>query len=264
MTHSSDDVYGYDPSGDQKFFAQARPFVYEGSLARRAMVDKRYLPPVGRQGTSNHIGSPGTCAAWAYVYGLVGFNAAHNNDFFPTVPANQASPAHIYIQVKQTDHDPKESCSGSSFSTYNQFLQNGTPNMHTAPYAADCKTLWNTYNSDATPDDRFALQNPSAVKTNDLVSVKGVLASGKPLCYGTKLYTDFDAYANSPVPYVGNHVLSNSSHCMLIVGYDDDCGEHGAIYLQNSFGTNWGDQGMMWMDADTFQSLAEGTALYFK
>ena len=265
MAGSTNVVYGYDPTGDKDLLAQARPFVYEGTLPRKAMVHRKYLPPVGQQGTSEHPGAPGTCAAWAYVYGLVGSNAAFNNKFSPDKHKNQASPAHIYIQVMQADGNSENVCSGSSFRTYNQFLQKGTPNMKEAAYTPDCTSLWSDYNSDAELDARFAIQAPSVIHAKkDLDSLKGVLASGKPLCYGTALYTDFVSYDNTPVPYVGNNTLSGAYHCMLIVGYDDSCGENGAICLQNSFGTDWGDQGMMWMDVKTFQTLAEeGPALYF-
>lgn len=264
MIHSSNAVYGYDPSGDKDLLAQARPFVYEGTLPDKAMVNTEYLPPVGQQGTLEHPGAPGTCAAWAYVYGLIGFTAACNNKFSPDTPDNQASPAHVYIQVMKADGNSENVCGDSSFRTYTQFLQQGTPNMQIAAYTPDCKSLWRGYNSNAELDSRFAIQAPEIIDIKkDLDGLKGVLASGSPLCYGTALYTDFVSYDNSPVPYVGNGKYSGSYHCMLIVGYDDSCGENGAICLQNSFGTQWGDQGMMWMDVKTFQTTAEGMALYF-
>jgi C1A family cysteine protease len=46
---------------------------------------------------------------------------------------------------------------------------------------------------------------------------------------------------------------------MLIIGYDDSLG---AIRLQNSQGTEWGSGGYVWIAYTTFQTLAQGTALY--
>lgn len=50
---------------------------------------------------------------------------------------------------------------------------------------------------------------------------------------------------------------------MLIIGYDDTVGT-GAFYIQNSFGTGWGNEGFIWMAYDTFTALAQGKALYVK
>ena len=65
--------------------------------------------------------------------------------------------------------------------------------------------------------------------------------------------------------YWGNGVLligkdgKPAGHCMLIVGYDDALG---ALRIQNSQGTDWGTGGYVWMAYTTFQTLAQGTALY--
>ena len=49
---------------------------------------------------------------------------------------------------------------------------------------------------------------------------------------------------------------------MLIIGYDDSRGEKGAVRLQNSWGTSFGDKGYAWVAYDTLEKLVEGTGFY--
>ena len=46
---------------------------------------------------------------------------------------------------------------------------------------------------------------------------------------------------------------------MMIIGYDDT---RGAVRIQNSHGTSFGDKGYIWMAYDPFQKLAQGAACY--
>jgi len=46
---------------------------------------------------------------------------------------------------------------------------------------------------------------------------------------------------------------------MMIIGYDD---AQGAVLIQNSFGTKWGSDGLIWMAYATFQAMAQGAAFY--
>jgi C1A family cysteine protease len=48
---------------------------------------------------------------------------------------------------------------------------------------------------------------------------------------------------------------------MLIVGYDDHHGS-GAVRIQNSWGTRWGDKGFAWVTYDTLGKLAQGKGTY--
>jgi C1A family cysteine protease len=109
--------------------------------------------------------------------------------------------------------------------------------------------------------------------------MRAIIASGQPLAYCTHLYTDFPSYKGDPPTYVGNgqwlcnkRTHKKAGHCMMIIGYDDDrvyppvpdnsVGLKGAVLIQNSFGTQWGEGGLVWMAYTTFQTMAEGSATY--
>lgn len=146
----------------------------------------------------------------------------------------------------------------------------GAPTMQTAPYVADCATLWDDYADDDPAFDTAFKIGSGAIKSvgiADLDSVKQVLASNRALAYGTRLYTDWGSYRGDPVPYVGSGTIiigkngKPAGHCMLIIGYDDNVGA-GAVRIQNSQGTGWGSAGTVWMAYATFQALAQGQAFY--
>jgi C1A family cysteine protease len=52
-------------------------------------------------------------------------------------------------------------------------------------------------------------------------------------------------------------------HVMLIVGYNDAYRTiTGAVRVQNSFGTGWGDNGFVWITYNALESMAQGRGVY--
>jgi hypothetical protein len=82
-----------------------------------------------------------------------------------------------------------------------------------------------------------------------LNNLRTVISAGSPISFGTHLYKDFEKYRGKPSVYVGGGDLMLKSngkpdgHVMLIIGYDDTYGDNkGAVRLQNSWGTGWGEK----------------------
>lgn len=268
--------YGYDLTVRETGEFAVPPAPLEPPPA--ATVNLSFLPPVGRQGTEQSPGSPGTCAAWASTYGLATFTAARRRLQPPTDGQQWASPAEIFVKVLQAEQQASNTCAGSRITSYLTLLATGgTPSLAEAPYVPECQTLWSRYGSGTlTPDPAFTLPEYRKVATTNLTFIKRVLASGAVLAYATALYTDWSSYRGDPVPYVGNGVPSRKKdgslvgHCMMIIGYDD---VRNAVLIQNSEGADWGgtisgappdpsgtDAGYVWMDYATFQRLAQGEA----
>src|SRR6478752_4715192 len=259
-----DDGFGYDPTMPEPF----DPKVVGGAptVPLGAAVDPALLPPVGQQGTVSAPGSPGSCAAWASVYGLATFAAARAGKVDPASATGCASPAEIFVQALQLEGATSSTCAGTRFGSYFALLAAGTPALSSAPYEPNCAWLWNQYcTAPVPPDSRFTLTGVACVATDDLDSIKQVIAAGGAMAYGTRLYTDWVGYIGVQVPYVGNGTIMYgkngrpAGHCMLIIGYDDDLG---AVLLQNSQGVAWGSKGYVWMAYDTFQALAQGQAFF--
>jgi len=259
---------GYDPTVREPYPTERAQFVDARPPA--AVVNPAFLPPVGQQGTTASGGSPGTCCAWASVYGLATFAAARAGRVDPSKESGQASPAQLYIDALIKKKVDQCSCPGTSFSDYFPTLEeSGAQSFAEAPYISDCAALWLAYkDGTAKPRAEFKIGKPKAVETSDLESVKQVLASGRALCYGTRLFTDWTDYSGGEAPYWGNGdvMISRKSgkpagHCMLIIGYSDSIG---ALLIQNSEGRVWGITGYVWMAYSTFQFLAQGQAFFVK
>jgi len=254
--------FGYDPTVDEPVAITSPPTI--DVLPSWAVVHLFALPPVGSQHTPN-------CAAWSSTYGLATYTAALAGNYAPIQPSQQASSAYIYIQVMQQNGVPQNTCQGSQLTSYFHILaQGGTPTMEEAPYVPNCSSLWTAYGSqNLQPDSAFTINSVAAVNAKENPDdVKQVIASGGALAYGTSLYTDFPHYNGDKVPYTGNGtILINpkigkpDGHCMLIIGYDDNLGG-GAFLIQNSFGSDWGSNGFIWMAYETFTTLAQGAAFY--
>ncbi|MBL9175719.1 MAG: C1 family peptidase [Verrucomicrobiales bacterium] len=270
--------YGYDPGTSES--AELVDTVEGVDPPVRATVVRKYLPPVGRQGTAASPGSPGSCAAWASTYGLATFTAAKAGDYSPTGPAQWASPAAIYVHVLKDDRFASNVCHGTQMTSYFSILsKGGTATLETAPYTPSCKALWADYgDASPSPDARFTLPPVKAIATTNLAALKRVIASNRVLTFGTGLFTDWSSYDGTTVPYVGNGIVakekdgSRVGHCMMIVGYDD---ELQAVLIQNSEGSDWGgtftgappnagrtDAGYVWMAYCTFTALAQGRAFF--
>ena len=78
---------GYDPTAREPFPTERAHFV--DALPQAAIVNLAFLPPVGQQGTAASPGAPGSCCAWASVYGLATFTAARAERVDPSMPSGK-------------------------------------------------------------------------------------------------------------------------------------------------------------------------------
>jgi hypothetical protein len=76
--------------------------------------------------------------------------------------------------------------------------------------------------------------------------IKEVLTTNTPIVVGIKLNRDFVNWYSKEV-YTPKDPIHALSHCVLIVGWDD---EKNAYLLQNSWGRFWGQHGLAWVDKD--------------
>lgn len=259
--------YGYDPTVPEPGPVSAPPAV--GALPPSAMVNAAFLPPVGKQNTPS-------CFVWSSTYGLTTFAAAQAGLITdPQSSAQQASPYYTYVKMLGQSSIPVDTCTGGQIIACLKFLNSngGTPSMQAAPEpppgSSACDAVWTAYGTaQLSPDTNFqptAWSNVSVLGETGLNNIRNIISQGYALAYGTRLYTDFAKYDGTPNPYVGNGIFATKpndqlvGHCMLIIGYDDTTQ---AVLIQNSFGSDWGSDGYVWMAYQTFQALAQGTAVY--
>jgi C1A family cysteine protease len=78
--------------------------------------------------------------------------------------------------------------------------------------------------------------------------VRGAIASGYPVVFGTRIDASFNRVANADTigPPTGEII---GGHAMCIVGYDGR-----GVRVANSWGSEWGDTGLYWMSYDWLAS----------
>jgi hypothetical protein len=264
--------FGYDPSVAEELRPQPAPRLT--AAPSTAMVNRNFLPPVGHQIMPN-------CFVWSSAYGAATFWAAQSSNIAPTTANLQASPDYTYIKVEIANNVQTGCCKGGLITNVLSFLESnkGTPSLQAAPNYESCSKNWTAYPKSSTippGSPSFAIPgygSTTVTGPEGLNNMRSFIASGVPLVYGTYLYTDFPTYNGADVPYVGSGIYrintntgKPAGHCMLIIGYNDAYqgpdGPIGAVYIQNSFGANWGANGYVWMAYPTFQAMAQGTAFY--
>lgn len=223
------------------------PYNDEDSLQRgdKVMLEQ-FFPPIGDQGDK------GTCVAWAVGYNLkTALNAIehHWDSVMLAKPENQTSPKDLWFSIPQQQKG--DGCAGAGFeSAFNVLITTGAASMDAVPYQdmGDCRGegVGDTLNRIAT-----FYQVVGNGELPSISQMKGYLADTIPLVIGARLGDRFMRWKSDKVishdtyNYTGMHAY----HAMVLVGYDDS---RQAFRLRNSWGTNWGDKGSIWVDYNFF------------
>ena len=222
-------------------------------------------PPIGQQGPCSLCtgqGSPGSCISWSAAYGLGTYTVNQSQNWGVADPDHQVSTAFMYAWVL---NEQGKSCpQGTSDPNYLNFMvKNGSVAASTVPYEANCNYLGGV-NLGTLIDPDFRIGSWAAVSPQDRDLIKAHLAAGQAVAFAGHLYQGFGSLEGDDVYYGSGPFAVNKNtgqlvgHGMLLIGYDDNIGDPsqglGAYRIQNSFGTDWGDEGYLWMSYGTFES----------
>lgn len=203
------------------------------------------LPPIGDQGQL------GSCVAWATGYAAATYTANRQYNWGADTAQHQASPGYLYQELLNADSFP---CgSGTLVATsVNILIQKGCASFAAVDYTDDACPA----NPGATDAENFRIGSFNRVDPQNRSAVKGELAAGRIITFGSFLWDDFIPFTGDSV-YTGSGVYldennQHAGHAMAVVGYDDT---RGAYRIMNSWSTSWGDNGFMWMSYETFETL---------
>jgi hypothetical protein len=94
----------------------------------------------------------------------------------------------------------------------------------------------------------YGYKNGPDTIENRVLPVKKSISEKKPVIIAMEIKNSFnyakDMWQNDTSGYYGYHA-------MCVIGYDDDK-YGGAFLIQNSWGTNWGNEGLVWIKYDDF------------
>ncbi|MFO1132043.1 MAG: hypothetical protein U1E16_08545 [Hyphomicrobiales bacterium] len=219
-----------------------------GKLDKRVMLGN--LPAIAQQGTASDPGSPGTCEAQSFGYGLGSYTAARTASggvrWNAAIPQNSTSAAWLYELIQKNAH---RACpNGSRGLDYlEQLASVGAASRSQVPYQPRCNYL-DGVSTDARPNmGRFRIGSyaviPVTGNAGAVAAIKSQLQTGQAVAFTGRVLC---GYALAPSFKFGviydTATVPGSGHGQMIVGYDDrvgKSGQRGAFLVQNSFGVGW-------------------------
>ncbi len=207
---------------------------YSATPSRHSL--KQYCPE------PKHQGYQSSCTGWATSYAARTMLEAHKNGWRGQqfITANAFSPSYAYNQARL----PSAACTrGAMISrTLEVIVKQGVPKMADFPY--DCtREVTQVDRQKAAP---FKLESYKRLSIQNLPTIqlmKKSISENKPVILAMNCYKSFykakEVWNGEKNGYIGGHA-------MTIVGYDDEK-YGGAVELMNSWGTQWGNDGFMWI-----------------
>ena len=291
VTPMPEDSGEYGSVGNDEEFAnaaQALPVAAlrdpPAPLTLPASVTLANLPAIAQQGTPpNSNGSPGTCEAQSFGYGLGSYTAARAPDgshkWTASDPTNEVSAAYQFALAVNNGFAtcPK---GGTATQYLGRLASFGSPSAADVPYQPSCAYFGQIDLNKAYPNASrlrigsfatFRIDNPGALnRIQDYLANQQAVAFSGPVYkgYGNSAgptLTDGYFYAGS-TPYQGGHG-------QLLVGYDSNLGApgqpKGMLLVQNSFGTQWpssdskAPRGMLYWSYETFLKTQQLAAVAY-
>jgi hypothetical protein len=230
-------------------------FADNASLPRDYSLENKF-PPIGDQGQY------GTCVAWATGYNLkTALNAIEKNWSASDLSraANQTSPKDLWQSIPSNKKGAN--CEGVAQEyAYDALISNGAASMAEVPYSnmGNCSGTSSGKASNKLANYRKIAYNETLrgsgtrVEGMTVENFKGYLSQGRPVVIGAKLGDRFMRWNNSAVissDTYNNPGMQHAYHAMVLSGYDDS---KNAFRVRNSWASDWGDKGSIWVDYDFF------------
>jgi hypothetical protein len=209
---------------------------------------KAYCP------TPKDQGNTGTCTAWSTTYASRTILYAQKKALkdVKEVDENAFSPSYVYNQIRMTND-----CS------YGAYISDALDLLKTQG-CVSYKEFGYECNKSVTDKDKkkakdFIIKDYKRLFAYDgtgkvpLINIKKSLSEGKPVtismrCWGS-LEKAKDVW-NPPADPTKD--ISKGYHAVTVIGYDDNK-FGGAFEIMNSWGTDWGNNGFVWVRYNDFQ-----------
>ncbi len=213
-------------------------------------------------------GQQGSCVAWASAYAA---RTIVNNRATGQAPtqASAFSPSFLYNQIKIEN----SGCQGS-------YILRAMENMQRNGVAPLSKFAYTDQDCDREPGteersiaQRYRIKGFQRLSASDdpnspvdMVAMKQYLSQGSPIVIGMMVGGSFMQDMQGRDTWIPTQEDTRMSgfggHAMCVIGYDD-YKEGGAFQIMNSWGTDWGKNGIAWVPYDAFNYFVkEAYAVY--
>jgi len=240
--------------------------------------DSIYFPPIRSQG------SIGSCTAWATTYYQYTY-AANKLNGIETTATNAYSPSWTYnyinggrnIATKYTNAYNVLKKHGAL--TLAEMPYNGTKEAYDFSWSTNTEAMVNALNTRLSYADYISIPSTGTPISNandtDLKEAKFLLSTGHVLLvsviadYGMANWSFKPRYGNSSESVVYRASSASYGHALAVVGYNDNVccdvngngtiedSERGAFKIANSWGTDWGNDGYIWVLYDALNEVSD-------
>jgi hypothetical protein len=196
--------------------------------------------------TPGNQGSEGACVAWAAANTRSIDHYYRTNATSYSYATNIFSPEFIFNQIQSGG------CGASSiYEAFGLMVNKGVCTWQTMPYTSinGCSLMPST--SQYAEAANYKIGSYSIIYGTDTTAIKSTLAAKRPLA--SILSIDANFYSAGPGYIWNTKGPTVMGHGVTLVGYDDS--KH-AFKALNSWGTNWGDGGFIWIDYTLFSTVA--------
>jgi hypothetical protein len=209
-------------------------------------------------------GQQGSCVAWASAYAARSIMETRANGQNPN--SNTFSPAFLYNQIAL------ENCQGSYLKNAMEVMQErGLAPYRDMPYNEnDCSTKPNQMALRKAEDYKITGYNRLTGGRNgedprsvNMLAIKQNIAQGAPVVIGMMVGGSFMQDMMGKEMWQSTDADRQMSgfggHAMCIIGYDDyKFGRNmGGFQIMNSWGKEWGKNGIAWVSYDDFEFFAK-------
>ena len=242
---------------------------FDGNAPRRArLVTRDYVNFPQAYSIKKYCPTPksqsqyGTCTSWATGYAARTICEAIANNWSNTehITKEAFSPIFVYKNIEAYPSGCKK---GTSIGKALALLKkSGTPKFNSFDFLCVDEIPNYIYEEakNYTIDDYSLLfdcgydwaskqWNDNTSASQKITSIKKAITQNRPVVIAMDCYHSFSVYGEDL--WTGVHDKSRGSHAMCVVGYDDNK-YGGAFEIMNSWGTNWGKDGFIWVSYDTF------------
>lgn len=218
---------------------------------------KQYVPNIGNQKDS------GSCVAWAVSYyaSSIIYNKSYNITTSEGKWANRFDPWFLYNQLSYQNYDKCEEGLRWDYA-FDLAERVGNKKFTIPPYDLHCSKSWSreAFNRAFSLTKQYNISKveflePDSASTINKIKLE-VSKYSYPVVIGISHYGEALNNINTSTGYFNpTYSQDRTGHAMTIVGYDDYI-NGGSFLVVNSWGSDWGKNGYMWMKYSDFRLYA--------
>ncbi|TAF64179.1 MAG: DUF4384 domain-containing protein [Cytophagales bacterium] len=244
----------FDDASYQQVNKKATLITRDYQVLPKAASLKNFCPIPKNQGQY------GTCVGWSTAYAARTILEAKQNNWTDktTITSNAFAAGFIYKQIKDAND---ASC------RYGSFIDDALSTM--MEKGAAKYSLFSESCPDEIPSNVFQAASGYKIqdfarlfeqddnKSSKIQTTKKALANGNPVVIGMKCPDSFQNASGYWQPSQDEDPsYQYGGHAMCVIGYDNDM-YGGAFEIQNSWGTDWGNEGYIWIRYDDFADFVK-------